>query len=309
MSQKHFTLTSFLCPLKEKVVLSENLGYYLDNPRTEYEVKLVYEYIKASYNSDFNIYPKLELDELRNSIKYLFWYNKLPEPNVGDPFLEIAKIWVVCFFGDKVVKTVGVELQENKQVDQILSYTEMVNFLLHCGHYQVAESFLIDKPIPIIFRFNEKIPLYIRQLVSLSQYNRVPEFIRVKREFKEIIPKLENVLNSENKELILYISEQFKYLKESRDLKATIVVLVGVLELLLTHNPAFNRFNIEDSISKQFLLKMSVVLNKFEGSGELKESKEIIKLIYKIRSLIAHGNFTKLNEILNKDINKRNSIN
>jgi len=40
-----FTLTTFIYPLPEKIILSKNLGYELDNPRTPDEINFVLNYI------------------------------------------------------------------------------------------------------------------------------------------------------------------------------------------------------------------------------------------------------------------------
>lgn len=82
------------------------------------------------------------------------------------------------------------------------------------------------------------------------------------------------------------------------DDKQKLVSLVGVIELLLTHNPNFNRFNIEDSISKQFKLKTSILLYKNDNSIDLKEIKKLLTTIYNQRSNIAHGNFKAIKKYI-----------
>lgn len=86
--------------------------------------------------------------------------------------------------------------------------------------------------------------------------------------------------------------------KKINDDKQKLISLVGVIELLLTHNPNFNRFNIEDSISKQFKLKTSILLYKNDNSIDLNETKKLLTTIYNQRSNIAHGNFKAIKKYI-----------
>jgi hypothetical protein len=43
-------LTKYLFPIKEKIVFSEKMKIYLDNPRTKEEINHIAEYIKISEN-------------------------------------------------------------------------------------------------------------------------------------------------------------------------------------------------------------------------------------------------------------------
>lgn len=84
------------------------------------------------------------------------------------------------------------------------------------------------------------------------------------------------------------------------DEKFELVVLVSILELLLTHSPDNNRFNVEDSISKQFRLKVATLVYLSDRSGDLDQLKSRIKTIYNLRSSIAHGNFNEVTKYINR---------
>jgi hypothetical protein len=60
---------------------------------------------------------------------------------------------------------------------------------------------------------------------------------------------------------------------------------------LLTHNPDFSRFNVEDSISKQFQLKASILIYLNNKTRSINAVKNRLRTIYQQRSNIAHGNF------------------
>lgn len=67
------------------------------------------------------------------------------------------------------------------------------------------------------------------------------------------------------------------------------VGMVSIIELLLTHNPNYNRFNVEDSITQQFTQKTLFLLYLSDNSIDLDFFKILLKTIYGIRSNIAHG--------------------
>jgi hypothetical protein len=75
-----------------------------------------------------------------------------------------------------------------------------------------------------------------------------------------------------------------------------------VIELLLTYSPDYNRFNIEDSISKQFQLKTALVVYQNNKNKNINEIRENLKYIYNVRSKIAHGDFKSLKKIIQKKL-------
>jgi hypothetical protein len=96
-------------------------------------------------------------------------------------------------------------------------------------------------------------------------------------------------------EKLLYIGSILKIVGNVvSDLKVRLLLLTSILELMLTHNPNFNRFNIEDSINKQFQLKTSILMYMNDTNIELTTLKKRLKEIYQARSNIAHGNFNEL---------------
>ncbi len=115
-------------------------------------------------------------------------------------------------------------------------------------------------------------------------------FIKNLNSFK---PKLKQILQTKDRELILYICELLHNIRNT-DYKIQFISMVSVIEMLLTHNPDYNRFNVEESISKQFKLKLSILIHDYSKDTDLKKLNEDLKEIYNIRCDIAHGNFSKL---------------
>ena len=84
-------------------------------------------------------------------------------------------------------------------------------------------------------------------------------------------------------------------------------MLISIIEFLLTHNPDTSRFNVEDSIRKQFQLKASIVIcNKKKELGSVTQR---MKTMYDVRSMIAHGNFTDLEKFIAKQRKKDKDFN
>ena len=110
--------------------------------------------------------------------------------------------------------------------------------------------------------------------------------------------KIEAIIDEEY-DTIMYIGSLLANVRNKiNDDKQKLVSLVGVIELLLTHNPDFNRFNVEDSISKQFKLKTSILLYKNDETIDLNETKKLLTIIYSQRSNIAHGNFQAIKKYI-----------
>lgn len=108
---------------------------------------------------------------------------------------------------------------------------------------------------------------------------------------------LDLAFGSGDTEKLLYIGNLLKIVREVRDVKVKLLLLTSILELMLTHNPDYNRFNVEDSINKQFQLKIGVLMYMNDNTTDLTALKKQLKEIYQTRSNIAHGNFGGLAKI------------
>ncbi|MDZ7957359.1 MAG: HEPN domain-containing protein [Aulosira sp. DedQUE10] len=98
----------------------------------------------------------------------------------------------------------------------------------------------------------------------------------------------------------MYVGSILKIVShEVNDIRTRIVMLTSIIELLLTHNPDFNRFNVEDSINKQFQLKASILIYLNDKRVDINAVKSRLKIIYQQRSNIAHGNFSAVNKYIN----------
>ena len=84
----------------------------------------------------------------------------------------------------------------------------------------------------------------------------------------------------------LFICEKIKYSFENynNNLEMSFVELISLIELLITHNPDSGRFNIEESITKQFVGKMLLILyeNDNNDSENYRKLKKELKFTYSI---------------------------
>jgi hypothetical protein len=92
--------------------------------------------------------------------------------------------------------------------------------------------------------------------------------------------------------------------EESRNERIRLVVLTSVLELLVTHSPDYSRFNVEESIGKQFRLKVSLLVYLNDKNRNINVIASRLKVIYAQRSNVAHGNFEATSRYIS-DLSKK----
>lgn len=95
---------------------------------------------------------------------------------------------------------------------------------------------------------------------------------------------------------LLYIGNVLRLAKHTSDIKVRIMMLTSIIELLLTHNPSAERFNVEDSINKQFQLKAGILIYLNDKRRDINAVRKRLRTIYQQRSNIAHGNFGELDK-------------
>jgi hypothetical protein len=94
------------------------------------------------------------------------------------------------------------------------------------------------------------------------------------------------------KQKILHIGGLQKTAYEHlKDPELMLLLLVSIIEYLVTRNPDNNKFNVEDSISKQFKLKCAVLIHNQDIEYNLVQLSDDLNSLYSQRSDIAHGNY------------------
>lgn len=126
------------------------------------------------------------------------------------------------------------------------------------------------------------------------QYGDWRYFPSVKEKINKTTSKLDVLFEKGFEDRLIYISRVLYISNEIFDERIRLLNIVGLIEMLVTHNPDFNRYNVEDSISKQFILKTCVLIHLIAPEEDLAKLKKRLKIIYTQRSNIAHGNFKEL---------------
>ena len=100
--------------------------------------------------------------------------------------------------------------------------------------------------------------------------------------FPVIIEDLEKTVNLLDLGYECNLGEKLEYIAsllkntgyDIKDDKTKLVVLVSIIELLVTYSPDFNRFNVEESINKQFQLKASTLIYLNDKNRDIYEVKK-----------------------------------
>lgn len=310
-----FLLTKFMYPLEEKLEIMD--GYYFDNPRTPEEIKYVKRLIQKSTpfppnDSKAGGEGFVTLNYIIDRLKFRYDDPYVTEyiENIckyKDAYYKVASMWVILRLKDNT------NLSEYENIIEIAKkYIDMLTLLSFDVYNYVDFSVLVSNEL---YDFNEE------RLVQKIQNSLIEVTVETTRRKEQLIKKEEyrfngfmfyynNIIETyrlikdfNDKETINYITECIQCLRMNYDLKMKFVTIVSIIELLLTHSPDFSRFNVEDSISKQFTNKVTLILYLNDRSVEYKDLMKECKLMYSIRSNIAHGGFQSLNENLIKYFN------
>ncbi len=116
-----------------------------------------------------------------------------------------------------------------------------------------------------------------------------------------------DLLSSEQKGKLMFVGEMIRNVNENTiNSRMQLLMLVSIIEFLLTHNPDYSRFNVEDSISKQFQLKAGVLI-KQKNKGDFAAAVKKLKNLYDIRSMIAHGDWNALDRYMRSVTGRKDS--
>lgn len=185
--------------------------------------------------------------------------------------------------------------------EKINDYFAFISFMLGDGHLSNnlinEEPSLISKPSHDVF-----IRLMVMASATPNKKDRHHYPYGVFNSIEPQILKLsQNVGEKYLDKKFLFLCKKIQYIFNTYRInkEMAFVELVSILEMFLTHNPDSGRFNIEDSINKQFVGKMSMILYENDKKIDLKKLKQELKYAYGIRSSIAHGDFSNLEKNLN----------
>lgn len=121
------------------------------------------------------------------------------------------------------------------------------------------------------------------------------------RNNRNLVDKFINIKDG-NFDNFMFIIETF-YSENNKSYKKEITDYVTLLEMFVTHSPSTNRYNVEDSISKQFVEKISAsfsLTHSIKNKIDLENFKKELKYMYNYRSKLLHGEVLEMNKQLNK---------
>lgn len=339
--------------MESPIILSSELGYTLDNPRTEQEIELIKNFITPSVNAErekslsgdvtpLDIRIMLNLEYLKQHVSVMSqeqYASMFFKDNEQSGFLElIAKCWIIVRFNtildvDKILNSSHylriLSLTEDEKKDyiekitQLTAYSQVISlltfsddripyigssFLLNPSHpFEMFFTSINQAVIEVLEHFASNIGMLnpeIRSQHILCEYwwlsdkeslfnwaSKVESLIQL----KPIVTKGVKLTVSQKqspKDKFIHIGSRLRIAHEHiNQPELPILLLVGNIEYLLTRNPDTNKFNVEDSISRQFKLKCGVAINMADPKISLVELHGELTNIYSLRSDFAHGNY------------------
>ena len=314
---------------KEEInLVYENIKVSMDSPAEMYKYDNQYRIPIKEVNPDYvSLEASLKVF-YQNSFKDKYIEEFYQKNKNDSELLQLAKMWIIARFDDEGTLT---ELKEDnlndkensfilleeehplvKNSNNLISYSYLLSLLIeNDGEDYFGRNFLLHKyreriEIP---KIDEKINQTILMFLAYSTRRQdcpngtwYMSFPCIKDKIIEKTNLIERNLDKESTEILLYVAGLLKTSdQEIKDEKYRLVTYVGILELLLTHNPNFNRFNVEDSISKQFKIKVATLVYLYSDKQiPIQDIQAKLKDIYNQRSNIAHGNFKELGKYLKK---------
>jgi hypothetical protein len=249
----------------------------------------------------------------------------------------LAETWIIIRFPEQLefyqISKDRAELYKhiltNKESAYSLSYKELSNYcylislLSHDNDTYHGESFLLlDNPYGIFFsqtnmKVYDTISRFQNMNSNLDNYNRQTNWLYWFDSFQHIISSAKQIDSLMVQEKVV---EKNKRTRQSQkqtpcqkllhfgnllqsayqhlnDPGLMLLILVSCIEYLITRNPESTKFNVEDSISKQFYLKCAVLIHSQNKNYNLVKLKQELTQIYTQRSNYAHGNFKENIEI------------
>ncbi len=263
------------------------------------------------------------------------YVNEFAEQNkTNNPLETIGKMWVIARFDDENESEKLKQQFEQIQIEdpdrkhfiildddnplvsnskKLLDYSYILTFLYHSDKENYNDqSFIAQKHyedlryIKIDTIINNCILMFTFRAYSNTchhESDRWRRFFHIKEDIIKVSGQLEKLFSESMEEKLLYIADTLRVVGEDmKDQRHILLTLTGIIELLLTHSPNYNRFNVEDSISKQFKLKASILIYLNDKTRDIEQIKKRLGEIYDQRSNIAHGNFKILKKYIDKEL-------
>jgi hypothetical protein len=319
-----FLVTHYFLPFHDPVEFAPSLGFYLDNPRSPEELKAVEDFFaetllerRSSREPDDHLWSA-QIDEF---VKM----GEIAETVFSDrPMHRLARMAVVMRFDDEGAVAELEQMREEAGKDPapgfflleddhplvrnakaLDSFCGLVALLAHTEHREYNGTTITypdlwldhpDNASDIIVSSDVYMQLaraFDRELIEAHPNDAWRYFPFISKNLLSAARRLEAAYARGDSEILRFVGDLLVTARETRDPKLRIMLLVSVLELLVTRSPDVQRFNIEDSISRQFVLKLGVLAHLGDPSyNDFERLRSTLRTIYGRRSAIAHGGFS-----------------
>jgi len=324
-------------PLKKKIILSKKFGIELDNPRNRDELKYVSYFLKDKIEfkedkklldyflvSDTKTIVHLKyLDDSPKSLMEHYKNNTYFDKNFLENYKKekalnyLVKSWLVVRFDDegffkelrsekrKMIKRKerGLFILEGTEIgpkreEKALNFLSIIDLIfIDKLEGRLRKTVILGEDVKDL---SQELLIYITGLKHGRFIYKEFDYFTIAENIQRIVEFSKNIdkLSQEQSEKLLFVGETIRNVNDNwQNSKMQFLMLVSIVEFLLTHNPDTSRFNVEDSIRKQFQLKAGVIINKRSGES-LDLLSQRLKTIYDIRSIIAHGNFAEFTKLM-----------
>lgn len=336
----NFLLTTFFQELSEPVMLVASRGLVLDNARTDEELEHVTMLLTRAASMDgvhVSMLPGIAihvpwpagLATVRTRTLDSVVDDQIPAEAALALMEEVARAaapqQIICRFddggaydelqeirGSVPAKSVVLLSDDNPLLTRSREAFEIGQLLalLACDEDTegtLGDAFILDHTPDWSTELGEKLAaaLVTRCLISVDKRGQTgfkfADFEYYSARLATVGRRFDDRLSSsEATDPLLYAGQLMAIAAETRDSRTRLVNLVALLELLLTRKPDSSRFNVEDSLTKQFVLKLGVLLYCESPTLDLNWTRRALMDLYALRSAIAHGDFGRLDGLLTK---------
>lgn len=332
----NFIITSYFYPIEKGGTERFFNGIYFDNPRTQDEIREVARFLKEVNFSTGMPFPEKpeQVPEGTITLRWILeqfyinyksdelvekYYSKASK--IKNVYMALARMWIIIrcdnlLEPDKVKKAVivfgdpqsGYAPQNYFYNENVLrKYLYFLSFVTNEGG-NLNKSIILDSYDKYTYHnyYYELFPKLITLCTVSSEKIKKSNapLLTFNYLWSQYKPFIDKTTNRYNDEKFLFICETIQNISrlQIEDERMYLLGIVGLIEMLLTHNPDPQRYNVEDSISKQYVRKLKYLLYKIDPSIDLELLEKELRLSYSIRSDIAHGNFTKTSKKNLKDL-------
>jgi hypothetical protein len=320
---RRFILTNYIFPIHEKVVLYDKFCF--ENPKNYTEIKLITRGLRQIIENGSGMLTTgsiiTENDLLRRFKLFIESNSELTFKNSRYK-IEIERLAsnvVILSYDEPCIEETEENVSENIQRVKSQSiekaFSDCIK-ILDLTIFASYENTLYPTKYDSIFLFDYFNPYNIRKeslikaepkdfFIFPGLYDDIklghPDYL--KQRFDRILPlitkNLNSVLAKGNPKNIQFIRDSLYQIKEIENNQLSLILIVSLLEFLVTHKTN-GKEGPSDSISSQLKRNLSTLAYLESNENDYKTIHEEIKLIYSLRSNIAHGNFDLMTESLGK---------